>query len=379
MCKNATMISISTTKRNHYTAFMDTKIFDVRDIINDKSALETALREAAGLLAEGQTVAFPTETVYGLGANALDEAAVKKVFEAKGRPSDNPLIIHIAEMSQLEGLVKSVPERALRLMEKFWPGPLSIIMEKNGRIPDCVTAGLGTAAIRMPENPEAYVLLKLAGCPVAAPSANLSGKPSPTKPEHVLHDLDGRVGGIVLGRTCDVGIESTVIDMSAEPPVILRPGIITKEDIEAVIGPVRLAPRKDSCGDVPKAPGMKYTHYAPDAPMILFEGSTSEMISKILDRAEKELSSGKKVGIIATEESLEEYETGLGQSSRSGNICILSTGSRKDLKTVAHNIFHILRRFDEENVDIILSEAFEAEGVGFSVMNRMDKAAGEKK
>ncbi|MDO4482595.1 MAG: L-threonylcarbamoyladenylate synthase [Bacillota bacterium] len=357
---------------------MDTKVFDVREIINDKQALETALRNAADMLAYGGTVAFPTETVYGLGANAFDEAAVKKVFEAKGRPSDNPLIIHIADMSQLKGLVKSVPERALRLMESFWPGPLSIIMEKEDRIPDCVTAGLGTAAVRMPENPEAYVLLKLAGCPVAAPSANLSGKPSPTKPEHVLHDLDGRVSGIVLGRTCDVGIESTVIDMSTDSPVILRPGIIIKEDIEAVIGPVRLASRKNSSESVPKAPGMKYTHYAPDAPMILFEGSPSEMLSKILGRASEELASGKKVGIIATDETLDLYEKSPVLSG-AGSICILSTGSRKDLKTVAHNIFHILRRFDEENVDIILSEAFEAEGIGFSVMNRMDKAAGEKK
>lgn len=357
---------------------METKTFDVRDIIEDRNALEDKLGEAAEMLKNGGTVAFPTETVYGLGANALDEAAVKKIFEAKGRPSDNPLIVHIAETDQLKELVKEVPEKALRLMDKFWPGPLSIIMEKTALVPDCVTAGLGTAAIRMPENPEAYVLLKLAGCPVAAPSANLSGKPSPTKPEHVLHDLTGRVNGIVLGRTCDVGIESTVIDMSTEPPVILRPGIITKEDIEAVIGTVKIAGRKTDQQSVPKAPGMKYTHYAPNAPMILFDSDPAEMTAEILKRAADELAQGKKVGIIATDETRGLYETQLAPGLQP-NTCILSTGSREDLKTVAHNIFHILRRFDEEKVDIILSESFEAEGIGFSIMNRMDKAADEIK
>lgn len=331
------------------------------------------------MLRKGQTVAFPTETVYGLGANALDKTAVKKIFEAKGRPSDNPLIIHIAEVEQLKDLVLSIPEKALRLMDEFWPGPLSIVMEKTELVPYCVTAGLGTAAVRMPENPEAYILLKSAGCPVAAPSANLSGKPSPTKPEHVTHDLTGRIDGIVMGRTCDVGIESTVIDMTVDPPVILRPGIITKEDIEKIIGTVKVAGRKDSKNSVPKAPGMKYTHYAPNAQMILFDSAPDKAPELIIKTAADELAQGKKVGIIATDETQGIYEKALNPSGLRKNTCILSTGSRKNLKTVAHNIFHILRRFDDEKVDIILSEAFEAEGVGFSIMNRMDKAADEIK
>lgn len=355
---------------------MTTKIFDVRDISDDLEKLKKELSEAAEILAAGGTVAFPTETVYGLGANALDETAVAKIYEAKGRPSDNPLIVHIAEGSQLPGIVREVPEKAQRIMAKWWPGPISIIMKKDPRIPDSVTAGLDTVAVRMPENPEARAILSLCGCPVAAPSANLSGKPSPTRPEHVLHDLEGRVDGIVLGRSCDVGIESTVIDLSVEPPVILRPGYITAEDLEPVIGTVLTASNKAKAGDtVPKAPGMKYTHYAPEAPLILYAGTAEAVCRAILDRARTELAAGKTIGIIAAEEHLADYRKDLaGTEAR----CRLhSAGSIKDPKQAAHDIFDILRTLDRENVDLILGETFEETGLGFSVMNRLTKAATE--
>lgn len=356
---------------------MKTKTFDVTDIIDDKRLLETRLKEAAEMLAEGRTVAFPTETVYGLGANALDESAVKKIYEAKGRPSDNPLIVHVAEFSQLSDIVEEVPEKAEKLMKAFWPGPVSIIMRRKNTIPDCVTAGLDTVAVRMPENAEAFVLLKLAGCPVAAPSANISGKPSPTRPEHVLHDLEGRVSGIVAGRCCEVGIESTVIDVTSEPPVILRPGIITKEEIESVIGPVLMAPRKSTVKNIPKAPGMKYTHYAPDAPMILYEGTPEKMFGDICEAALESLSKGVKTGIIATDETIDSYEKILSEKAAGADYAVLSIGSRSDLNMVARGVFDVLRRFDEMEVGIILAESFDAEGVGFSIMNRMDKAATE--
>lgn len=356
---------------------MKTELFDVTDIIDNKKLLETRLKDAADMLAAGETVAFPTETVYGLGANALDETAVKKIYEAKGRPSDNPLIVHIAERSQLADIVVEVPEKAERLMISFWPGPISIIMRRKDTIPNCVTAGLDTVAVRMPENAEAFVLLKLAGCPVAAPSANLSGKPSPTRPEHVIHDLEGRVSGIVAGRCCEVGIESTVIDVTSEPPVILRPGIITKEEIESVIGPVLMAPRKSTVKNIPKAPGMKYTHYAPDAPMILYEGSPEKMFEDICSAALENLQAGRKTGIIATDETADRYTKFLSEKAAGADCTVLSIGSRSDLNMVARGVFDVLRRFDNMGVEIILSESFDAEGIGFSIMNRMDKAATE--
>ncbi len=355
---------------------MKTELFDVRNYTDNESKLTEILQTPAGILAKGGIVAFPTETVYGLGANALSEISVKNIYKAKGRPSDNPLIVHIADISQLDAVVSEIPPAAQAVIRRFWPGPISIIMKKNPGIPDCVTAGMDTVAVRMPENPEAEILLRLAGCPVAAPSANLSGKPSPTKPEHVIHDLDGRVDGIILGRNCDVGIESTVLDVTVNPPVILRPGIITAEDLEAVIGEVRIALRKEKNSSVPKAPGMKYTHYAPDAPMILFEGTSDSVSSQICKTAEAELGAGKKIGIIATEETVEKYIRAFGENP---SCRILSAGTRSNLKSIAHNVFDILRTFDIIGVDVILSEAFEAEGIGFSIMNRMDKAAAEIK
>lgn len=353
---------------------MITRIFDVRDISDDFQKLNEQLIEAAEILAAGGTVAFPTETVYGLGANALDPEAVAKIYEAKGRPSDNPLIVHIASEDQLSGIVREVPEKARKIMAKWWPGPISIIMKKDPRIPERVTAGLDTVAVRMPVNPEARVLLSRCGCPVAAPSANLSGKPSPTRPEHVLHDLEGRVDGIVLGRNCDVGIESTVIDLSAEPPVILRPGIITAEELTALIGEVRVSSGKADTESVPKAPGMKYTHYAPEAPLILYRGEGDALWQTIRERAETELAAGRRIGLMLSSEHLNAARDAFGSDP---NCRIHDFGSLNDPKQAAQRIFDILRSLDREGVDLILGETFEEAGVGFSVMNRLIKASSE--
>ena len=350
---------------------MKTKFFDVRSIPDDKLTL-TDFLEPAAILRAGGTVAFPTETVYGLGADAADPSAVRKIFEAKGRPSDNPLIVHICPGFPLDTIVREVPEKAVLLAEKFWPGPLSIIMKRDLSIPDCVTAGLGTVAVRMPENPEARLLIEAAGCPVAAPSANLSGKPSPTRPDHVVHDLNGRVDAVILGRNCEVGIESTVIDLTSTPPVILRPGIITKEDIEAVIGSVLLAGRKEKT-DVPKAPGMKYTHYAPDAPLTVFEGEGSAYCGEILSAARKAAGKGQKTAVLATDENLEALS--VLRAEHPDLIRVFCLGSKKAPETIAHNLFDLLRKCDSEGFDLILAEGAEDSGVGFSVMNRMDKAA----
>ena len=350
---------------------MKTKLYDVRSIPDEKLSLND-FSEPAAVLAGGGTVAFPTETVYGLGADAANPSAVKKIFEAKGRPSDNPLIVHICPGFPLNRIVREVPETADRLAERFWPGPLSMIMKRDPSIPDCVTAGLDTVAVRMPVNPEARLLIEAAGCPVAAPSANLSGKPSPTRPDHVVHDLDGRVDAVILGRDCEVGIESTVIDLTASPPVILRPGIITKEAIESVIGPVLLAGRKEKT-EVPKAPGMKYTHYAPDAPLTVFEGSGRTYFEEILKAAREAACEGKKTAVLSTDEGLETLS--VLRAEHPDLIRIFCLGSKKAPETIAHNLFDLLRRCDTEGFDLILAEGPEDSGIGFSVMNRMDKAA----
>ena len=357
---------------------METKIFDVRDlnkhnleqsIIYDEAEanakVEKALEmidEAAEILLNGGLVAFPTETVYGLGANAMDPGAVAKIYDAKGRPSDNPLIVHIARASSIGELTPILTPKIIRLIDNFWPGPLTIVLEKKPTVPDITTGGLSTVAIRMPDDPVALELIKKSGCPVAAPSANISGRPSPTRGEHVVTDLDGKVDAILIGNDCRVGIESTVLDMSGEVPTILRPGILTAEAIEAVLGekvvmdPALFVNRpRDVSGEdadlVPKAPGMKYTHYAPKADMTVIEGQ-KDRVKKEIERL-KGLNEklGLKVGVILFEE--------------------------KAFIEAAHEFFARLRALDEEGVDLILAGALsEQDGVGFAVMNRMMKSAG---
>ncbi|GAA0487464.1 L-threonylcarbamoyladenylate synthase [Salinibacillus aidingensis] len=319
------------------------------------------IREAAAAIQSQEAVAFPTETVYGLGADATTPEAVDKIFQAKGRPGDNPLIVHIATREQVETVAENIPDQARKLMDAFWPGPLTIILKSNGSAAENVTAGLSTVGIRMPDHPVAQALLKACALPVAAPSANQSGRPSPTTAKHVLDDLTGKIYGVVDGGATGVGVESTVVDCTGETAVILRPGGATKEDLEAVIGPVKTATDFKNEKEQPKAPGMKYTHYAPDAPFWLVEGGVDEVQQEI-NRLNKE---GHTVGLIASEEHTDQYQ----------GATVRSCGSQENLHEVAHKIYDCLRFFNDSSVDIILGETFPKKGVGVAVMNRLEKAA----
>lgn len=346
---------------------METKLVKIEQIDN----CVDEMKEAAGLIRDGEVVAFPTETVYGLGGNGLMESAVKKIYAAKGRPSDNPLILHVCDMEMAQSLVKEIPESARVAMEHFWPGPLTVILPKADHIPDCVTGGLETVAIRMPAHPAALELIRQAKLPIAAPSANTSGRPSPTKAEHVFEDLHGKIPMILDAGAVKVGVESTIVDFTEPVPVILRPGRITKEELEAVIGgEVQMNTSfKGIENGVPKAPGMKYKHYAPKARMILVLGentdAVTDKINELVCSARKE---GKRVGVIATDETIHKYHADE----------VLSVGKRQKMETVIANLYDVLRQFDHKNVDIIYSEGFEGEPLSDAVMNRLVKAAGHE-
>jgi L-threonylcarbamoyladenylate synthase len=331
----------------------------------DKDKLDLA----AKALKEGKIVAFPTETVYGLGADALNTTAVEQIFRAKGRPSDNPLIVHIADKKKVSELTEYIPEKAAILMDKLWPGPLTLIFPKGRVIPPVITAGLDTVAIRMPEHPVASELIRLADIPVAAPSANVSGKPSTTTAQHVLDDLDGKIEMVVDAGSSRVGLESTVLDVTVEPPVLLRPGGITPKQIEDIIGHIEIDKTilgKVTLDNIPKSPGMKYKHYAPKAHVIIVKGNINNQVKKILDVAEEKKNEGKKVGICATDQTLEKYE---GYEA-------VSIGDRNKPETIAARLFSLLREFDDRGVEVILAEAVDEKGVGLAIMNRMVKAAG---
>lgn len=342
---------------------MDTKIF----IVNNCRNLEY-IQNAANIIKEGGLVAFPTETVYGLGANALDQNAVKKIFEAKGRPQDNPLIIHVAN-KEISDFVEEVPKVAEELMEKYWPGPLTLILKKKSIIPNVTSANLDSIGIRMPSNEIAKKLIELSGVPIAAPSANISGRPSPTDVERCIEDLSGRVDCILGGDNSEVGLESTIVDCTVEPPIVLRPGGITLEMLKEVHGGITLdkglmsKPKEDF---KPKAPGMKYRHYAPKAKLVIVCGENKKTVEKITEMVHNYMDEGKKVGILTTSENAELY--------KAGEKIIL--GSREDLAEIGSNLFESLRKFDDLHVDIILSEALEEHGVGIAIMNRLKKAAG---
>lgn len=344
---------------------MNTKIIQIdRENFKDEELLE-----AAEILRSGGLVAIPTETVYGLGANALDESAAKKIYEAKGRPSDNPLIAHISCMDELSALVKEIPEAGKKLAEKYWPGPLTMIFPKKDIVPYGTTGGLETVAIRMPSDPVANRLIKLAGVPVAAPSANTSGRPSPTKAEHVVEDMDGKIEMIIDSGEVGIGVESTIVDVSGTVPMLLRPGAITMEMLRETLGEVEIDPAilGPMSADVkPKAPGMKYRHYAPQAEMTLVEGEMEHVTAFINQEAKLALEAGLKVGIICTEESRESYEQGI----------LKVIGSRENEESVAHNLFAVLREFDDQKVDCIFSESFSKDRLGQAIMNRLCKAAG---
>jgi L-threonylcarbamoyladenylate synthase len=343
-------------------AKIETKIFRVTKENTDEIKL------AGRVISNGGTVVFPTETVYGLGANALDSEACAKIYAAKGRPSDNPLIIHVADF-HISKYVSHVSEKAEVLMESFWPGPLTIILPKSEVIPELVTGGLNSVAVRMPSNKIARMLIEFAGVPIAAPSANISGRPSPTTIEHCIEDLSGRVDMIIGGEKCDVGLESTIVDATSENITILRPGAITKAMLEEVVGKVEVDPAcisKMEEGQKPKAPGMKYRHYAPKAKLTIIKGDNDKMVSYINSRVAESKDKGIRVGVMGTEENIGKYNAD----------SIISIGSKNSMGIIAANLFDCLREFDKIEVDQIFSEGFSEDGIGMAIMNRLKKAAG---
>ncbi len=342
---------------------MQTKYYKV-----DPTSPDTAImNEAAELIRQGELVAFPTETVYGLGANGLDAQAVAKVFRAKGRPSDNPLILHIDAADKIYDLAASVPASVKALTECYWPGPLTVVVERQPHVPNAVTGGLNTVAIRLPSSPVARELIRLAGVPVAAPSANTSGRPSPTTAKDVLADLDGKVAAIIDAGPCAIGLESTVIDCTTPVPTLLRPGGITYEMLIEVLGDIEIDPGLAGSQAVPKSPGMKYTHYAPIAPMILIEAEPAAAAALIKREINQALAAGKIVGAIVSAE--------LADSLPPATLTAVY-GSRADVACIAANLYTALRSFDDKIVDIIYAEGIAEHGLGLAVMNRMRKAAG---
>lgn len=354
---------------------METRIFSKKDI-----------EEAARVLKAGGLVAFPTETVYGLGGNGLSRDAARKIYAAKGRPSDNPLILHVSKIEEVNPLVESIPEKAKLLMESFWPGPLTVILKKSEIVPRESTGGLDTVALRCPDNALSLALIEKAGFPIAGPSANLSGSPSPTEASHVYHDLAGRIEGILDDGAVGIGVESTILDMSGDVPTLLRPGAITLEDLTEVLGEKpevdpTLVGKKMEDGFIPKAPGMKYRHYAPKAEMILFcaveeKGSEDKISKRIAEYLEEE---GLKfleeqIAILCVEESKHLYK----DLVKKKDISLKILGRRNEPLSMTHNLFRILRECDEEGIGLILSEGYSEEGIGFALMNRMKKAAGQK-
>ena len=333
-----------------------------------KRQAKEVLETAGEILKNGGLVAFPTETVYGLGADGLNEDASKKIYAAKGRPSDNPLIIHITNMDALEKIVKEVPEVARVVADKYWPGPLTMIFKKADCVPYGTTGGLDTVAVRMPVHEVAKAVIDAGGGYIAAPSANTSGRPSPTTAAHVKEDLTGKIDMIVDGGPVDIGVESSILDVTVDPPMILRPGAITKEMFEDLIGEVTIDQTliKPDSKIVPKAPGMKYRHYAPKADLTIVEGCMENVIDSINHLADEKIREGFKVGIIGTEESIDKYVQG----------DIKCVGTREDEATIANHLYGILREFDTDKVEYIFSESFDRDGIGSAVMNRLLKAAG---
>ena len=345
---------------------MNTEIVKIEEENIDREAIA----RAGKIIKAGGLVAFPTETVYGIGGDALNASSSEKIYAAKGRPSDNPLIVHIAGMDALSFLVKEIPETAYKLADKFWPGPLTMIFHKSAHVPKRTTGGLDTVAVRMPSHKVAGALIEAAGGYIAAPSANRSGRPSPTVAKYVIEDLDGRVDMIIDGGESVIGLESTIVDLTEEKPVILRPGYITKEMIAAVIGNVDVdrAITDEACSAAPKAPGMKYRHYAPEGSLMIVEGAAQQVEAYINERLKSGRAEGKRTGVIATDETAGHYHAD----------SIKSVGSRSDKEQIARHLFRILREFDDENIQVIYAESFEQQGVGAAIMNRLLKAAGHQ-
>lgn len=344
---------------------MKTEVF----IMEEDSIDVKGIKRGAEIINNGGLVAFPTETVYGLGANALDEEAVKKIFIAKGRPQDNPLIVHVNKKEDIYNLTQDISEVAKKIIDEFFPGPITVILNKSTCIPNVTSAGLDTIGIRMPKNEIALKIIEESGVPIAAPSANISGRPSPTDVKRCVEDLNGRVECIIGGNNSIVGVESTIVDCTVEPPCILRPGKVTLEELKGVCEEIYIDPaimKKPSETLKPKAPGMKYRHYAPNAQVKIIKGNLDKTIAKINEMLLNYIDEDKTVGILATDETKENYKEGI----------VFSLGSRTDLNVIAKNLFETLRTLDDQKVDIILSEAFDEVGVGVAIMNRLNKSAG---
>ncbi len=340
---------------------MKTKIIK----INPKNPEILQIRIVVKILEKGGLVAFPTETVYGLGANALDVNAIKKIFEAKGRPADNPLIVHIADKKEIYRLAREVPKEVKKLINKFWPGPLTIILKKSKIVPDIITGGLDTIAIRMPSNKIALALIKEAKVPIAAPSANFFGKPSPTAAKHVIQDLDGKIAAIIDGGETEIGVESSIIDLTTIPPTLLRPGGITLEELKKLLGKIKIHPLvkgKQIKTFIAQSPGMKYKHYAPDAKIIVIEGEYQKVQKKIQELVDKYKLEGKFVGVMTTNEN---------HIYKADVIKFLGN----DFNTIAKNLFKTFREFDEEKIDIIIAEGIIDKELGHAIMNRLRKAS----
>lgn len=348
---------------------MKTEIIKIRQDCSVFSPEEDeALRRAGEVLKEGGLVAFPTETVYGLGGDALKAESSRKIYAAKGRPSDNPLIVHISRWEDIGKIVAEVPEAAKKIADAFWPGPLTLILKKAVVVPYETTGGLDTVAVRFPSHKVAQKLIEYSGGYIAAPSANLSGRPSPTVAKYVIEDMDGRIEMIVDGGAVGIGLESTIIDLTSEPPQILRPGYVTQDMLREVLGEVetdRAILQPDS-GLAPKAPGMKYRHYAPKGELTIVEGEAPEVVQYINTAVAKDKAQGEKTGVLATGELKEQYRADV----------VKCVGNRSDEAGIASHLFAVLREFDEEGVTRIYSESFSNEGLGEAIMNRLLKAAG---
>jgi len=337
-------------------------------MIKNASEDEKEIQEAAEIIKNGGTVVFPTETVYGLGADGLNSEAVKKIFEAKGRPQDNPLIIHVSS-KDLNLYAEEVPQIANKLVEKFWPGPLTIILKKKDIVPNETSASLDSIGIRMPNNEIALKLIELSETTIAAPSANISGRPSPTDLQRCVEDLDGKVDCILGGEQSDIGVESTIVDCTVNPPLVLRPGGVTLEMLREIDPNINIDPaimKKPEPNLKPKAPGMKYRHYAPKAKVTIVSGNKKNTIEKIKEMVHYNIEKKKKVCILTVDENEKEYSEGIK----------ISLGSLNDLSTVARNLFETLRKCDDIGADVVFAESFEQKGVGIAIMNRLNKAAG---
>lgn len=354
---------------------LETEFISISDSLDSSDNLDSPkareiLRHAGQIIREGGLVAFPTETVYGLGGDALNPQSSCKIYAAKGRPSDNPLIVHIADMDALPRIVGELPKAAELLAKEFWPGPLTMILPKTEEVPYETTGGLETVAVRMPSHPVALRFIRESGGYVAAPSANTSGKPSPTLAAYVAEDMNGRIDMILDGGQVGIGIESTIIDLTVEPPQILRPGYVTREMLQKVLGEIAVdatvMQSQEECGQAPKAPGMKYRHYAPTGELVIVQGEPEAVTAYINRHAAADMAAGEKVGVIGTLEVLDEYRADV----------VKSVGSRMDEEAIAHSLYAILREFDDEKVTRIYSESFSADGLGQAIMNRLLKAAG---